>query len=721
MTGWQLGPRCVAVAILAAGTVPVGRGWAQVPVPDIHSSARVRSIGFRFTGTESFSAAELEGVLALKGRGSLYQVRRVLGELPFIRSPTTHRFDPVELQKDVVRLRRFYQRSGFPGPVIDYELQANDDGTNVKVTFVIDEGSAVRLRDLWIANRVGNDGTLPSSLIPQWNKLETELAGGRGRRFGDAEAAALEDRATSWLRDHGYPSARVQATRQVDSSWVDVTLRVEPGKRRRLADIAVGGNNSVSDRVVLRELPFRTGQWYSASELAAGRSRLQQVDLFRQAAVNIDLGSPADTGVGVRVEVLESAPRLALAELGYISEGAGISGRVQWNHPNFTGGARSLTASLEAQTGAGAIGTEAEKLLRGSLSLTQPYVHVPRLSLVVGPFAEYRDDLQDRSVDVGLSTILLYRLGGLSSLALEYQYSASHIYEYRLGNASDGTIGLAKLVALQFPALVDSIGRDVDKSSITLTGSFGKTDNLANPRRGWSIRPRAEITVPAALTTVQFGRLDVTASGFHPLSRRVGLAARLSVGRLFPFGKSVPLPGDDPAVSLIRLRDETMTAGGTNDVRGWGSRLLGPKFPNVEARVEGSDTVLSADSYVPLGALARLSGTFELRLPFPGLPSAWGSQLFLDGGKVWTPDERFDLPLLSEDSDLRFSMGAGLSYQTPVGAVRFSLGYKLNPSALDVREAGQVLDALVQGLPATSVEPEWTQRLHLHLSFGMAL
>jgi outer membrane protein insertion porin family len=718
--GWHLGPRIAAVIALVAGAAS-SRAAGQLPIPDISSSARVRSIDFRFTGTESFSAAELGGVLALKGRGSLYRVRRIVGELPLIQSPATHRFDPVELQKDVVRLGRFYRQSGFLRPAIDYELRANDDGSLVNVTFVIDEGPAVTLRDLWTATRVGDvNSTLAPSLIAEWKKLEAELAAGKGRRFGDADSLLLVDKATAWFRDHGYPSAKVQATRQVDSNQVDVTLRVEPGTRRRLGDITVDGNRSVSDRVVLRELPFRSGQWYSASDLAAGRSRLQQIDLFRQASVSVRPGSPLDTTVGIHVQLTEGGSRLSLAELGYISEGAGISARAQWIHPNFTGGARSLTASLEGQTGIGAIGTQAEKLLRASLALTQPYVHVPELSLVVGPFVEYRDDLEDRSANIGLSTILLYRFGGLSSVALEYQYRASHIYEYRFGNASDGTIGLSKLLALQFPALVDSLGTNVDKSSITLTGSFGKTDDLANPRRGWALRPRAEITVPAPLTTVQFGRLDVTASGFYPLSRKVGLAARISAGRLFPYGKSVPAPGDNPAFSFIRLRDETMTAGGTNDVRGWGSRLLGPKFPDVEARVEGSDTIYSADSYVPVGTLARLTGTLELRLPCPGLPSAWGTQLFLDAGRVWTPDERFTLAA-SVEEPLRFSTGAGLSYLTPVGAIRFSLGYKLNPSTLDLRSADKVLEAFEKGLPASSVEPEWLQRVHLHLSFGVAL
>ena len=165
-----------------------------------------------------------------------------------------------------------------------------------------------------------------------------------------------------------------------------------------------------------------------------------------------------------------------------------------------------------------------------------------------------------------------------------------------------------------------------------------------------------------------------------------------------------------------------MTAGGTNDVRGWGNRLLGPKVPNAEARIEGSDTLLVADGYVPVGALAKFSGTLELRFPAPRLPPSWEAHLFLDVGKVWTPDERFSQALLLPgQTDFRFSTGAGISYQTPVGAIRVSLGCKLNPSDLDLRDAQKVLDALVNGLPVSSVEPEWTRRLHLHLSFGLAL
>jgi outer membrane protein insertion porin family len=684
----------------------------------LRPSAQLASVDFSFRTTQSFRVGDLEKRLVLRGRGSFYRTRRVLGKLPLIDQPSSQEFDPLELQKDVARLRRFYHESGFPRPEIDYEVKSNDDGGEARVTFVIEEGPAVKLRGLSIARPPG----LPDSVAGQWRGLEKDLASFRGERFGSVEGRTVEAKIVTFLSDRGYPDPAVRSTVTVDSTagLADLAVQVQTGPRRRVGPITVDGNRSVTDRVVERELPFQSGDWLSASAMAEGRARVQQVNLFRQVTLTPEAAT-GDSVVPLRVSIGESRPRLSLAEIGYVSDGPGLTGRVQWTHPNFTGGARSLTASLEIQTGVASLDAQSERLLHAGLTLTQPYVFVRGLIGSVGPFFEFQDDYRDKSVSLGASASLVYRLAALSSVTLQYRYRAREILEYRFGDVAPSDLDAQTSGTLNYLAFLDSLGSSDDESTLTLSASLGKVDNVVNPRRGILLRPSVAVTFPAAISTASFVRLDLTTSAYEPLGRDLVVAGRLSVGRLLPYGKSIPAPGEDPAIEFIHLRDESMTAGGTDDVRGWDSRMLGPKLPDVETSIRGTDTVLVADRYSPIGALARLTGSLELRFPAPGLSSNWGAHVFLDGGSVWTPDERFSLsPFLPAQTDFRFATGGGLSYLTPVGAIRMSLAYKLNPSDLDLRDAGEVLDAAVAGAPLSSVPTSWWRRLHLHLSIGLA-
>ena len=74
-----------------------------------------------------------------------------------------------------------------------------------------------------------------------------------------------------------------------------------------------------------------------------------------------------------------------------------------------------------------------------------------------------------------------------------------------------------------------------------------------------------------------------------------------------------------------------------------------------------------------------------------------GGVLFLDAGNVWADSFGFKL------GDLRYAIGPGLRYQTPVGPIRLDLGYQLNPTP----------DLIVNGSPQT-------RRWRLHFSIGQA-
>ena len=233
------------------------------------------------------------------------------------------------------------------------------------------------------------------------------------------------------------------------------------------------------------------------------------------------------------------------------------------------------------------------------------------------------------------------------------------------------------------------------------------------------LRPRVEITTPF-FNTSEYLLLDMTATAFVPLSKRVGFTFRAGAGRIFPYGNSLDNVGSEsPFVSLLRLRDVTFTAGGTRDVRGWGSQLVGPKLPEVKFESGSGGTVDTvADRYAPVGGLARLVGSAELRLPCRGSGTrgegSSSSTLGRSGHRK---------PLLAEcrrvgpGQDLR-RRGRGRRLHDGRWSPSGSRGYKLNPSPLDLRSPQDVLAALSSGIRSTPSPTRRRRRLHLHFSIG---
>lgn len=707
--------RLLLVAFLA---VLPASGRAQDPLTGIGPRTQVHSISFEFQGTHTLPESDLRKQIALTERGGLVFLRKLFGWLPMVGPVGEHPFDPLDLQRDVVRLRRHYHRSGFLDATVAYRVRYTAGDDLVNVTFLIQEGLPVALRAMRF---VGPD----SGGVPLAHQLVRPFAGFTAReredrgRFGEGERRALVDRTTRWLRNRGYPFATAQADVVIDTvaNQVDVTVRVEPGMRARVREIAVSGNETVPARELTRQLPIGPGDWYDAAALEQGRQQLSQLNIVRLALLNVPRESADDSSVVVRLQVAENPSHLVRGEAGLASSG-GLMTQLEWTDRSFLGGVRSLTVSGTAQTGVVALETPAERRYRLALSVFQPYVGSRLLSAAGGPFFEYRDDLRDRSRAVGFEGLLVLAQSPLRSVSLGYTISHRKVLDYSFGEGL-APVDYLPLLNLGDSADVGTLGTTINRSVLTLDGSWGRLDQFANPREGYVIRPKVEVTLPG-FNSSEYLLLDLRATAFVPLSSGFGLALRAGAGRIVPFGKSVAHSGSEsPFVSLLRLRDVSFTAGGTRDVRGWGSQLVGPKLPEVRRVSSDGVTEFTADRYSPVGGLARATGTVELQVPTPGLGEKWRTFLFLDGGKVWTPDSRFALDAGELDQDkLYLGTGIGLGYETVVGAVQIALGYKLNPSPLDLRDPAEVLDALSAGRSLDSVPTDSRRRLQLHFSIG---
>ena len=472
-------------------------------------------------------------------------------------------------------------------------------------------------------------------------------------------------------------------------------------------------------RALLRALKakLKPGDWYNLDELEKGRQQLVQLDLVRLALFDVPRESADDSSVVVHLDVSLNQPRLVRGEAGLASAG-GITGEVNWTHRSFLHGVRTLTLTGTAQTGALSFEDPAQQLYRASATLFLPYIGNRRLSLALGPYLEYRNDLRDRSRGGGLEASLAYAVGPLRSIALGYTISHREILAYGYGENLD-PVQYLPLLGLADSNVAGQLGAVRNRSTVSLQGTYGGLDKLANPRKGYVLRPRIEVTTPG-FNTAEYLLLEAGGTAFLPLSSRVGFTFRLSGGRIFAFGRSLSGVGEEsPFVSLLRLNDVDFTAGGTRDVRGWGSELVGPKLPQVTIETRNGVTDTVAQRYAPIGGLARFVGSAELQLPVPGMGKAWQSFLFFDSGRIWTPDTRFQLQAGELDQDeLYSSVGAGIGYETVVGAVEVAVGYKLNPSPLDIRSPAGVLAALEEGRPLSTVPTENGRRWHLHFSIG---
>jgi outer membrane protein assembly factor BamA len=311
---------------------------------------------------------------------------------------------------------------------------------------------------------------------------------------------------------------------------------------------------------------------------------------------------------------------------------------------------------------------------------------------------------------------LVYQHNPLQSTALTYDYSVKNLLDLRFGGISVENTDLGGYLPAD---IVDAVKGLERTSQLILSINRGHLDQISRPRRGIVFKPTLAATTPNAWSDLHFYRGDALLTVFMPVP--IGSSAlmlRGLAGRLWPTGSSLPEPGDNGEVDFLSLRDQTFTAGGSGDVRGYDTGLLGPKIPRLDDVIEGQP--ITASNYQPVGGLQRNAVTAELRLPIPGMPPVINAHFFLDGGRVWNSDPRFQFKLLTDDETRWFySTGGGLGYYSPVGAIRLEGGYILNPSILDLRDPNDVLRAIADGQPVESAPVHQSRRFRVHLSLGL--
>jgi outer membrane protein insertion porin family/translocation and assembly module TamA len=204
-------------------------------------------------------------------------------------------------------------------------------------------------------------------------------------------------------------------------------------------------------------------------------------------------------------------------------------------------------------------------------------------------------------------------------------------------------------------------------SSIAFGVDYTTTDNLLNASRGYSVATQVEQAGTALAGAFNYTRLNLDVRGYLPLGDRVVVAGRVRSSSIDPAGGAEDVPFY-----------QRFFLGGSTSLRGWGRYEVSPL----------------TDSGLPIGGFSLLESSVEMRA------RAWkslGIVLFADAGNVWAGEWEF------HPGDMRYDVGPGLRYTTPIGPLRVDLGYQLTP----------IEELVVDGEPST-------RRWRLHFSIGQS-
>jgi outer membrane protein assembly factor BamA len=226
-------------------------------------------------------------------------------------------------------------------------------------------------------------------------------------------------------------------------------------------------------------------------------------------------------------------------------------------------------------------------------------------------------------------------------------------------------------LSLEDQARIDRLFPQVRLSGFSAGISRDTRDDVLDPERGTFSSAEGTIAARALGGQVGFMKSYVQGLWFKrlPAKKRVVFASRLALGLADGFPSEVPATDIEGQPVTVTVEDlpasERFFAGGDTTVRGFALDTVGA--PNT----------ISASGF-PRGGNALILMNGELRLP------VWrdiGAVMFMDGGNVFDRVTEMDL------GELRGSVGFGLRYRSPIGPIRFDVGFKL-----DRREIGGQLE-----------------------------
>jgi outer membrane protein assembly complex protein YaeT len=576
-------------------------------------------------------------------------------------------FSIAALDSDLTQLEEAYRRVGF--------VSARAEATTTPRPPAPDQHVPVEIR----IQVTENVQTLVNSVIIEGNQAvaSADLSGllslAPGQPFSTSKLAFDRDAIELKYANLGYQSVSVETRPgfSADSRRADVVFAVREGPRVFVDHVLIVGNDRTKTATIERELRFKAGDPLGLEAISESQRRLAAMGLFRRARIT-QLGRGDETRRDVLVTI-EEAP---LTTIGY-GGGFEVRSRIVRSSEDPQVASEKLEFGPRASFEIGRrnlFGTNRSVNLFTSASLHPKDSPVfanqePPIADSGGyGFPEYRVVGQFREPRV-LRSNADFRVTGTveQQIRSSFNFSRRSVaaeLAVRLPHSMSASGGYQIQRTRVFnQSIEESQQPDIDRLfpkyrlSMFLGSLIRDTrDDAVDPTRGRYLSANGQLAARAIGSEVGFLKSFFTAQSFTTLPGRRSIvfatSARLGMAHGYynvgPFGE---LPAS-----------ERFFAGGDTTVRGFARDQLGVR--HVPPRL--TDT-LDPGGF-PLGGNALLLFNGELRVP---MRSGLRTVLFTDVGNVYKTVSNFSF------EEMRPAVGVGLRYKSPVGPVRFDIGFKV--------------------------------------------
>ena len=536
------------------------------------------------------------------------------GKTPISFVDKSGRFDDVQLQQDLDKIREFYQDHGYIDvEVKDVRRERTEKGPMI-LTIVIVEGQQYHVRKLAIT---GFENTTEQKIRALLKMKEGSVYSPKQLR-DDAKAVA------DAYGSGGYVDLVVQPEgTPAGPALIDVHYNIEEGVRSFVNRVNIEGNTRTKDKVIRREVLVAPGDVFNTVRVDITKKRLENLGYFAKVETY-----PEETDIPGRKDLTILVQEKRTGSLSFgggystVDQLVGFAELTQgnfdlFNWPSFTGGGQKFRLRIQ-------YGTQRKDFV---LSLTEPYFLDRRLSLNGNVFYNEANYLsaEYNQRNYGFATEIRKPINTYTYATLGYQLQEVEIFDVA-GNASE---------------FIQSQKGSFSESKIFGGVVFDSRDNPLLSRRGRRVTFSPYIAGGFLGGDTQVYGLDLEAAQyFHlPWDTILVVNGEVAVASQWGDGSNVPI-------------FERLYLGGSNNLRGFPYREVGPQDENGE----------------PIGGKSMWRTTIEWT--FPIIEKARGA-VFYDTGFVNSDQWSFGFNHIASD------IGIGLRLDLPIGPLRLDYGYPI--------------------------------------------